>query len=418
MLPVLPGARLVALETEAEEEGQEEQKRAGDEWDRRQQHGQPIGHGAAHLTRYDIASLRCQSPVGAGTRPTPARPNGDDRVVRVLERLEELYSIGEGVGANRVGGSAGEQEAHELAAGWMEEAGFRVETDGIGNLIGRLENGDIWTGSHLDSVPSGGKFDGALGVVAGIEAVERIGAGTVVVFRDEERGCIGSSAFVEHDELPRCFLEVHVEQGPVLERAGAPLGLAMGIVGIVRGERVFEGRAGHAGTVPMAGRADALVAAAEYVLRVRDSASAIPDAVATVGQIDVEPAAANVIPSRVRISVDARAPDRARLDRLVSELELEHPDFRLEPVPMAREPLAALRAELEARRLPVVELPSGAGHDAAVLAAAGVPTAMLFVRSLNGGVSHSPLEESAPDDVELAVDVLAGALGRLISGSD
>ena len=338
--------------------------------------------------------------------------------MRVLERLDELYSIGGGVGANRVGGGAGEQEAHELAARWMEEAGFRVETDGIGNLIGRLGNGEIWTGSHLDSVPSGGRFDGALGVVAGIEAVERVGTGAVVVFRDEERGCIGSSAFIERGDLPRCFLEVHIEQGPVLERAGVPLGLAMGIVGIVRGERIFEGRAGHAGTVPMDGRADALVAAAEYVLRVRDSAAAIEDAVATVGQIDVEPAAANVIPSRVRISVDARAPDRARLDRLVAELELERPDFRLEPVPMAREPLAALRAELEARRLPVVELPSGAGHDAAVLAGAGVPTAMLFVRSLNGGVSHSPLEESAPEDVELAVDVLAGALGRLISGTD
>jgi allantoate deiminase len=337
--------------------------------------------------------------------------------VRVHERLDELYAIGDGVGANRVGGSTGEQEAHELAARWMEEAGFRVETDGIGNLIGRLGDGQIWTGSHLDSVPSGGKFDGALGVVVGIEAVERVGAGTVVVFRDEERGCIGSSAFVGREELPRCFLETHVEQGPVLERAGAPLGLAQGIVGIVRAERVFEGRAGHAGTVPMEGRADALVTAAEYILRVRDSAAAIPDAVATVGQIDVEPGAVNVIPSRVRISVDARAPDRARLDRLVEELELAQLDFRLEPVPMAREPLAALRAELEARRLPVVELPSGAGHDAAVLADAGVPTAMLFVRSLNGGVSHSPLEESAPEDVELAVDVLAGALGTLNTGT-
>jgi allantoate deiminase len=335
----------------------------------------------------------------------------------VHERLDELYAIGDGIGANRVGGSTGEQEAHELAAGWMEQAGFRVETDGIGNLIGRLNEGEVWTGSHLDSVPYGGKFDGALGVVAAIEAVERVGAGTVVVFRDEERGCVGSSAFIERDELPSCFLEVHVEQGPILERAGVPLGLAMGIVGIVRGERVFEGHAGHAGTVPMEGRADALVAAAEYILRVRHSAAGIDGAVATVGQIDVEPGAVNVIPSRVRISVDARAPDRARLDRLVDELELTHSDFRLEPVPMAREPLAALRAELESRRLPIVELPSGAGHDAAVLAGAGVPTAMLFVRSLNGGISHSPQEQSAPEDIDLAVDVLAGALLRLNTGT-
>jgi allantoate deiminase len=337
--------------------------------------------------------------------------------VGVHERLDELYAIGDGIGANRVGGSTGEQEAHELAAGWMEQAGFRVETDGIGNLIGRLNEGEVWTGSHLDSVPYGGKFDGALGVVAAIEAVERVGAGTVVVFRDEERGCVGSSAFIERDELPSCFLEVHVEQGPILERAGVPLGLAMGIVGIVRGERVFEGHAGHAGTVPMEGRADALVAAAEYILRVRHSAAGIDGAVATVGQIDVEPGAVNVIPSRVRISVDARAPDRARLDRLVDELELTHSDFRLEPVPMAREPLAALRAELESRRLPIVELPSGAGHDAAVLAGAGVPTAMLFVRSLNGGISHSPQEQSAPEDIDLAVDVLAGALLRLNTGT-
>ncbi len=336
--------------------------------------------------------------------------------MRVLERLDELYAIGDGVGAQRVGGSEGEQRAHDLAALWMTEAGLQVEVDHAGNLIGHAGGANVWTGSHLDSVPNGGKFDGALGVVAAIEAVERIGAGTVVVFRDEERGCIGSSAFVEVGRLPECFLEVHIEQGPVLERAAAPLGLAMGIVGIARGERVFEGRAGHAGTVPMDGRADALVAAAEYVLRVRDIATAVEGAVATVGQIDVEPAAVNVIPGRVRVSVDARAPDRERLDRLVSELELR-PDFRLEPVPMAAEPVAALRAELEARGLPAVELPSGAGHDAAILAAAGVPTAMLFVRSLNGGVSHSPQEDSAPEDVALAVEVLAGALSQLTGES-
>jgi acetylornithine deacetylase/succinyl-diaminopimelate desuccinylase-like protein len=337
--------------------------------------------------------------------------------VGVLERLDELYAISGGVGANRVGGTEGEDDAHELAAQWMEQAGLQVEVDAAGNLIGRAGSGGVWTGSHLDSVPHGGKFDGALGVVAGIEAVERVGQGAVVVFRDEERGCIGSSAFVQREILPDSFLEVHVEQGPVLERARAPLGLAMGIVGIARGERVFEGRAGHAGTVPMEARADALVAAAEYVLLVRDAAAAIDGAVATVGQIDVEPGAPNVIPSRVRVSVDARAPDRERLDRLVAQLGMKE-DFRLEPVPMARRPLAALRAELESRGLPIVELPSGAGHDAAVLAAAGIPTAMLFVRSLNGGVSHSPEELSSAEDIELAVDVLAGALARLAEESD
>jgi allantoate deiminase len=332
--------------------------------------------------------------------------------MRVLDRLEELYALGGGAGANRVGGTADEDHAHDLAAGWMREAGLKVEVDAAGNLIGRTRAADVWTGSHLDSVPDGGKFDGALGVVAAIEAVERVGKGAVVVFRDEERGCVGSTAFVELGPLPECFLEVHVEQGPVLERAGAPLGLAQGIVGIVRGERVFTGEPGHAGTVPMAGRADALVDAAQYILRVRDLTSVVDGAVGTVGQVDVEPGAANVIPGSVRLSVDVRAPDRARLDSLVAALELQ-PDFRLEPVPMAEKPLAALRDEIERRGLPVVELPSGAGHDAAVLAAAGVQTAMLFVRSLNGGVSHSPAEESSAEDVALAVDVLAAALETL-----
>jgi hydantoinase/carbamoylase family amidase len=294
----------------------------------------------------------------------------------------------------------------------MEEAGLRVEVDASRNLIGRSAKSRVWTGSHLDTVPNGGKFDGALGVVAALEAVERAGAGTVVVFRDEERGCVGSSAFVEREPLPECFLEVHVEQGPVLERAGAPLGVVTGIVGLVRGERVFVGTPGHAGTVPMADRRDALVDAAQYVLHVREAAAAIDGAVATVGVVGVEPGATNVIPARARVSVDARAPDRERLDRLVTELQLE-PDFRLEPVAMAAEPRAVLTAEVEARGLPVVSLPSGAGHDAAVLAAAGVPTAMLFVRSLNGGVSHSPDELSSPEDIELAVDVLAGALSQV-----
>lgn len=332
--------------------------------------------------------------------------------MRIHERLDEIYAIGGGVGANRVGGGAGEDRAHGLAAGWMREAGLDVDVDEAGNLIGRASEPGVWTGSHLDSVPGGGKFDGALGVVAALEAVDRVGKGAVVVFRDEERGCVGSSAFVARGALPDCFLELHIEQGPILERAGAPLGLVTGIAGMVRGRRTFAGQAGHAGTVPMAGRADALVRAAAYVLRVQDVATAVEGAVATVGEVEVEPGAVNVIPSRVSVSVDARAPDRERLDRLVAALELE-PDFRLEPVSMAAEPVGALRSELEERGLPVVELPSGAGHDAAILAAAGVPAGMLFVRSLSGGISHSPEEDSSAADVELAVDVLAGALARL-----
>lgn len=332
--------------------------------------------------------------------------------MRVLDRLEALYAVGGGPGANRVGGSDGEQWAHDLAAGWMRQAGLEVEVDRSGNLFGRTDDPRVWTGSHLDSVPRGGKFDGALGVVAGIEAVERVGKGAVVAFRDEERGCVGSRAAVELGNLPDAFLELHVEQGPVLEREGAPLGVVTAITAMARGEQVFTGVAGHAGTTPMPGRSDALCAAAEYVLRVRDAAAGIEGAVATVGRIEAEPGAVNVIPGRVRVTVDARAPDRERLDALLRALELDVQPL-LEPVQMADGPRSALAAEVERLGLPLVELASGAGHDAAVLAAAGVPAAMLFVRSLNGGISHSPDELSTPEDVALGVDVLAGALDRL-----
>lgn len=336
--------------------------------------------------------------------------------MRVLDRLEELYAIGGGVGANRVGGSEAEDRAHELAARWMRQAGLDVEVDAAGNLIGRSGDARVWAGSHLDSVPNGGKFDGALGVVAAIEAVERTGVGAVVAFRDEERGCVGSTAFVRQEELPEAFLELHVEQGPTLARRGVALGVVSGIVGMVRGERVFEGDPGHAGTVPMDARRDALAAAAEYVLRVREAAAAVDGAVATVGEVHVEPGAANVIPGLVRLSVDVRAPDAERLEALVRELEVT-PSFRLEPVAMADAPREAFRAELAVRDLPLVELVSGAGHDAAVLAGAGVTAGMLFVCSLNGGISHSPDELSSPEDIALAVDVLASALSRLASST-
>ena len=148
--------------------------------------------------------------------------------------------------------------------------------DDAGNLFGHVGTvaPGVWTGSHLDTVPQGGKFDGALGVVAAIEAVERAGRGTVVVFRDEERGCAGSQALVARGGLPDAFLELHIEQGPRLADAGAPLGIVTAIVGYVRGEVVVEGRAGHAGTTPMAMRDDALVKAAELMLRFRDEAAA------------------------------------------------------------------------------------------------------------------------------------------------
>jgi acetylornithine deacetylase/succinyl-diaminopimelate desuccinylase-like protein len=351
--------------------------------------------------------------------------------VRVLERLDRLYTIGGGPGANRLGGTPEEDEAHELVAGWMREAGLEVEVDGAGNLFGRLrgrrpELPEVWTGSHLDSVPHGGRFDGALGVVGGLEAVERLGQRertlVVVAFRDEEGctgpGCRGSRSLCSGrlDPVPAAFVELHVEQGPKLAEAGAPLGVVTGIAATARGQVVFEGREGHAGTMPMPRREDALVATAEFVLRLRDAAGEVEGAVATVGRLAVEPGASNVIPSRVTVSVDVRAPDDERLEQVAAAVPAEL--SRTRAVAMSVGPRTALLEQLAALGLPAVELPSGAGHDAGVLAAAGVPAAMLFVRSLNGGISHSPDEHSADADVELAVDVLAGALDRLASAAD
>jgi allantoate deiminase len=327
--------------------------------------------------------------------------------VRVLERLNELYAIG---GGTRLAYSSEEDAAHELAAGWMREAGLEIASDHAGNLFGRRGEARAWSGSHLDTVPNGGKFDGALGVVAAIEAAERLADApfAVVAFRAEESGPMGSRRL---EELPKAFLELHIEQGPALERLGQPLGVVTAIAGQARGSVTFEGRAGHAGTTPMDERVDALVAAAEFVLRVRDCAR--DGTVATVGAFEVEPGAANVVPARVTASVDVRAPTAEELEALIEAIGFE-PAWRQDPIAMTGPPLDALRAV----QPDAPELVSGAGHDAMVLAAAGVPTAMLFVRSLNGGISHSPEELSSDEDVELAVDALTRALQRLALAVD
>ncbi len=320
--------------------------------------------------------------------------------MQILERLEQIAAIGD-----RIGYSAAEDEAHELAGGWMREAGLEVSRDDAGNLFGRRGDARVWTGSHLDSVPNGGRYDGVLGVLAGIEAAERLRHAplAVVVFRAEETGPMGSKALAE---LPDAFLELHIEQGPVLERGGEPLGVVTAIAGQARGAVVFEGRADHAGTTPMDVREDALVQAARFVLHVQECAR--DGAVATVGAVTVEPNAMNVVPARVTVSVDARAPTAGHLDELVAAIGFE-PASRLEPVAMRGAPFETLSGLLpDAPRLV-----SGAGHDAMVLAAAGVPTGMLFVRSLNGGASHSPEELTSDEDIALAVDALTRALERL-----
>ena len=385
---------------------------------------------------------------------------------RLFERLETLFVIGGGVGADRPGLSLREQEACKVVAAWMGEAGLEVSWDDAGNLIGRLPGRDpglaeVWTGSHLDSVPEGGRFDGALGVLGGLEAASALAAEGqltrtigVVAFRDEEgwrfgTGCFGSRALcgaLEPGELnrrdregtsragalaalqlpaarpqtlPGTFVELHVEQGPRLARAGVPLGVVTAIAGVARGEAVFLGERGHAGTTPMADRRDALVAAAGFVVALREAAGTIEDAVATAGQIVVDPGAANVIPQGAVVVVDARAPDTERFRALLAAIEHAAVGAggsvrlaRKEPVPLTGAAREALRRELEAAGVPFAELPSGAGHDAGILAAAGVPSAMLFVRNPTG-VSHSPTERAEAADCHAGVDALTRVVQEL-----
>jgi allantoate deiminase len=318
---------------------------------------------------------------------------------RILARLDELYAIGQ----HRAGYSPEEDAAHELASHWLREAGLDVTSDDAGNLFGRRGEARVWSGSHLDSVPTAGRFDGALGVVAAIEAAERLPGAplAVVAFRAEETGPMGSKRLTE---LPDAFLEVHIEQGPVLAQLDEPLGVVSAIAGQARGFKVFEGRADHAGTTPMDARADALLEAARFVLHVRDCAR--EGTVATVGAIEVEPNATNVVPAKATVSVDARSADAALLDELIDEIGFEL-DWRSDPAPMS-DAFAAVLPDAP-------RLVSGAGHDAMMLAAVGVPSSMLFVRSLNGGISHHPDELSSLDDIAFAVDALTDALARLVS---
>jgi acetylornithine deacetylase/succinyl-diaminopimelate desuccinylase-like protein len=315
--------------------------------------------------------------------------------MNVLERLDEIYAIGQ----HRAGYSPEEDAAHELAAVWMREAGLDIARDGAGNLFGTRGAARVWAGSHLDSVPTGGKFDGALGVVAAIEAAARLPDAplAVVAFRAEETGPMGSKKITS---FPDAYLELHIEQGPVLANLGEPLGVVTAIAGQARGLKAFEGRADHAGTTPMEARADALVEAARFILHVRDCA--VPGTVATVGAIYAEPNATNVVPEKVTVSVDARSADGELLDSLIEEIGFDV-QWRSDPIPMG-DAFAAVLPDAP-------RLVSGAGHDAMF-----VPnSSMLFVRSLNGGVSHHPDELSSAEDIALAVDALTGALARLAS---
>ena len=392
---------------------------------------------------------------------------------RILARCDALARCSEQAGGlTRVFLSPAQRAASELVIAWMREAGMDPRVDAIGNVIGRSEGETpgrpcLMLGSHLDTVRDAGKYDGMLGVVTAIEcvadlrargrrlpfAVEVIGfadeegvrfsvtlsgsralAGTLdrtVLDRTDAAGTtmrdalvafgldperIGDAARTSADVL--AYVELHIEQGPVLEALGLPVGVVTAINGGSRYWVEVAGTAGHAGTVPMGLRRDALAAAAECTLAVERIASHIADVVGTVGRIEAHPGAVNVIPGKVQFSLDARAPgDETRLEAVAAmRAEFDAIAARrgvavsLACVWDARTAACSpflqrqLAAAIHAEGLPVHHLPSGAGHDGMAVCAIA-PIAMLFVRCA-GGISHNPAEAVSLADVDTGARVL------------
>lgn len=366
------------------------------------------------------------------------------------------------------------RQANEAVTNWMRNAGMTVRQDAIGNIIGRYEASaagakTLLLGSHLDSVRDAGKYDGPLGVMIALACVERLHsrqerlpfAIEVVGFADEEglryhTAYLGSSAATgtfdpqalqrrDADDMPMVeairafggnpnlealqtpdwsrdellgYCEVHIEQGPVLEARNLPVGVVSAIAGQSRIDVQFTGEAGHAGTVPMALRRDALCAAAEFVLAVEAVARNTSGLVATVGQLTVEPGASNVIPGQVTLSLDVRHQDDTVRQQACGQLEERAREIGLarnisstwlllqehRAVPCAPQLASLIAQAIEEMGYPVLSLPSGAGHDAAILAEL-TDIAMLFVRC-RSGISHNPAEAVTQEDVAVAISVL------------
>jgi allantoate deiminase len=388
--------------------------------------------------------------------------------------LQEAARIGaDGAGVSRFAWTPELAQANEWLVGHLEELGLQTEIDAAGNVLGRWNEGEgtaVLIGSHLDTVPRGGRYDGALGVLAALDVVRALKRSQaslrrplwVVSFNDEEgsrfqTGMLGSRAFVgaldlndwrrrgvaeamasggfDFERLPDAraiegvgaYLELHIEQGPVLEQEGLDLGVVTGISGLLGFRVILTGEANHAGTTPIAARRDALAGAARVVLALREEARSRGDMTANVGIIAVAPGGFNVIPGTAEFTIDVRAGEaeafaraeafvRETLERVAVEeqlgLEVAETHRKL-PTPLDPELQELLAEAAAAEGATVRQMPSGAGHDAMVLAK-HVPAAMLFVPS-RAGVSHSPDEYTAPEHCELGARVLARAVARLVT---
>lgn len=398
---------------------------------------------------------------------------------RLWDSLMEMARIGatDKGGVNRLTGTDLDRQGRDLFRSWCEDAGCSVKVDALGNMFARRPGRDpdkppVGLGSHLDSQPTGGKFDGALGVLAGLEVVRSLndqGIETqapieVVNWTNEEGSrfsppmmCSGAWAGVftaEYaagraddegktlgEEIARIgyagservgehalgwFLELHIEQGPVLEAEGIPIGIVTGGQAQRWYEATVTGQDAHAGPTPMSRRKDALVAAARMV----DTVNAIghefqPDACATVGHMRVHPNSPNVIPGEVFFSIDLRHPDDETLTSMDATLKercraiadeagvsLELVDlWHCPPTVFDERCVAAVGEAAEAAGLPARQIISGAGHDAFYVSRAA-PTAMIFVPCLDG-ISHNEIEYASPEACADGAEVLRGAALRL-----
>ena len=376
-------------------------------------------------------------------------------------------------------------DAHRACAAdisqWMRDCGFDdVQLDAVGNVVGLYKGSDptaktLLTGSHYDTVRNGGKYDGRLGIFVPMACVRelsraqrRLPFGIEVVAFAEEEGqrykatFLGSGALIgdfkpewltqkdadgitlreamQHaglcvDDIPKLqrnpadylgFVEVHIEQGPVLNELNLPLGIVTSINGSVRYAGEVIGMASHAGTTPMDRRRDAAAAVAELILATEQRAAADSDSVATVGQLLVPNGSTNVVPGRCQFTLDLRAPTDAQRDAMVADVlatlaaicERRQLRYTLEETMRAAAAPSApawqrrWEQAVEALGVPLHRMPSGAGHDAMKLHEV-MPQAMLFVRGQNAGISHNPLESTTSDDMQLAVEAFAQLLDQL-----
>jgi allantoate deiminase len=395
-------------------------------------------------------------------------------VSSLAAELEAAALIGaDGGGVSRFAWTPELAEANAWLMGRLEGLGLETELDSAGNVLGRWSAGEgkaVLVGSHLDTVPRGGRYDGALGVLAALDAVRTLRTEGlelerplwVVSFNDEEgsafqTGMLGSRVFCgeldledwrrrgvadamaragfDFDSLPRArgvdgvgaYLELHIEQGPVLEESGVDLGIVTAITGLLGFRIRFLGAANHAGTTPMESRRDALAGAARVVLALREEARAREAMTANVGKLLVEPGGFNVIPGLAEFTVDVRSPTpegferaeafvRETVKRVAAEEELGvevSVTHRKPPVALDQGLQDALAAAAEEEGASYRPMASGAGHDAMVLAH-HVPAAMLFVPS-RGGISHSPDEYTPPEQCELGARVLTRVVRSLVA---